>query len=240
MCVGLEEYPGGQTPVTEPTVAVQAEEYGVLKLELSPDTEGLPQMLHGSRVEFSRHLDIEKKIKGWLLNGSHWLIALTAFHETGGNADLKLNEWISGSDDHHVLAAEILMEMRDGVEILLRSEPQYRGFVEDVDVASYLDDATAAIMERFRGNEDTMTRVLARFRMPSPAEVGTIQSFTSRLLGRVDTPMAAFQRERGIPPVAATRGSHCDPEHGERLTSAGATLLFNDMRQLPELLHGAA
>ncbi len=205
MCVGLEEYPGGEPPVTEATVAVQAEEYGVLKLELSPETEGLLRLLHGSRVEFSRHLDIEKEIKGWLLNGSHWLIALTAFHQTGGNADLKLNEWISESDDHHVLAAEILMEMRDGVEILLRSEPQYQGFVEDIDVTHYLDDATGAILNRFRCNEDTMTRVLARFRTPTPEAATSIQSFTGRLLGRVEPPMAAYERERGIPPMASTR-----------------------------------
>ena len=205
MCVGLEEYPGGQPPVTEATVAVQAEEFGALKLALSPETEGLASLLHGSRVEFSKHLDIEKEIKGWLLNGSHWLIALSAFHATGGNADLKLNEWISESDDHHVLAAEILIEMRDGVEILLRSEPQYRQFVEDVDVTRYLDEATAAIMNRFRCNEDTMTRVLARFRTPTPEEATSIENFTGRLLGRVDPPMAAFERERGIPPVAATR-----------------------------------
>ena len=205
MCVGLEEYPGGAPPVEEPTVAVQAEEYGLLKLALEPETEGLAELLRGSRVEFSRHLDIEKEIKGWLLNGSHWLIALTAFHETEGDPDLKLNEWINESEDHHVLAAEILIEMRDGVEILLRSEPQYRAFVNDVDVTRYLDDATAAILERFRANEDTMTRILARFRMPSPDEHGTIQSFTGRLLGRVDPPMAAYQRERGLPPITATR-----------------------------------
>ena len=206
MCVEVAEFPGGTPPVNEPTVAVQAEEYGLLKLALEPETEGLKELLRGSRVEFSRHLDVEKEIKGWLLNGSHWLIALSAFHETGGKTDLKLNEWINENEDHHVLAAEILIEMRDGVEILLRSEPKYRGFVEDVNVTEYLDNATGAILERFRSNEDTMTRILARFRTPTPEEVSTVQNFTSRLLGRVDPPMAAYQRERGIPPMAATRG----------------------------------
>lgn len=205
MCVGLEEHPGGAPPVAEPTVAVQAEEYGLLKLALTPQTERLAEAVHGSRVEFSRHLDVEKEIKGWLLNGTHWLIALTAFHESGGDADLKLNEWINENEDHHVLAAEILIEMRDGVEILLRSEPKYGCFVEDVNVTEYLDNAAEAILERFRSNEDTMTRILARFRTPSLEEVSTLQNFTSRLLGRVDPPMAAYQRERGIPPRAATQ-----------------------------------
>lgn len=205
MCVGIEEHPGGAPPVLEPAVAVQAEEYGLLKMALTPQTERLAEAVGGSRVEFSRHLEVEKEIKNWLLNGTHWLIALTAFHESGGDAALKLNEWINENEDHHVLAAEILMEMRDGVEILLRSEPQYRCFVEDVRVTRYLDDAVEAVLDRFRSNEDTMTRILARFRTPSPQEVSTLQSFTSRLLGRVDPPMAAYQRERGIPPRAATQ-----------------------------------
>ena len=78
MCVGIEEHPGGAPPVVEPAVAVQAEDYGLLKLALTPQTEGLAEAVHGSRVEWSRHLNVEKEIKGWLLNGTHWLIALPA------------------------------------------------------------------------------------------------------------------------------------------------------------------
>ena len=189
----------------------------LVKLALTPQTERLEEAVQGSRVEFSRHLEVEKEIKGWLLNGTHWLIALTAFHGADGNADLKLNEWINESQDHHVLAAEILMEMREGVEILLRSEPQYRGFVKEVNVPVYLDNAAEAILERFRSNEDTMTRVLARFRTPSPGEADTMQSFTNRLLGRIDAPMAAYQRERGMPPRAATQSLF----HLFRLQAAG-------------------
>ncbi len=37
-----------------------------------------------------------------------------------------------------------------------------------------------------------------------------------------------------------TGGSHCGPEHGERLREAGASVIFRDMRELPELLHGPA
>ena len=35
-------------------------------------------------------------------------------------------------------------------------------------------------------------------------------------------------------------GSHCLPGHGEKLREAGAALLFDDMRQLPDLVRKAA
>jgi HAD superfamily hydrolase (TIGR01509 family) len=37
-----------------------------------------------------------------------------------------------------------------------------------------------------------------------------------------------------------TGGSHCGPEQGDRLREAGASVVFHDMRELPELLHTAA
>ena len=202
VCVGMEEveFQG------EPTVLVQAEEYGSLKLELCGNTENLPELLKGSRAEFSRHLDVEKDIKSWLLNGSHWLIALTAFQETGGDTELKLNEFITSTQNHEQYAAEVVNEMRDGIEALLRSDPQYEGFRNDVDVSAYLDGAARSILERFKANADTMTRILARFRAPTSEEVTTVQSFVDRFLHRIEPPLLAYQAEKGVPPKAATQG----------------------------------
>jgi HAD superfamily hydrolase (TIGR01509 family) len=36
-----------------------------------------------------------------------------------------------------------------------------------------------------------------------------------------------------------TGGSHCDPEHADRLKAAGAELVFSNMRELPALIHHA-
>ncbi len=202
VCVGMEEC----TFEGEPTVLVQAEEYGSLKLELCGNTENLPELLRGSRVEFSRHLDVEKDIKSWLLNGSHWLIALTAFQESGGDADLKLNEFITSTENHELYASEVVNEMRDGIEALLRSDPQYAEFLKDVDVSAYLDGAASSILERFKTNADTITRILARFRAPTPGEVTTVQSFVDRFLHRIEPPLLAYQAETGAPPKAATQG----------------------------------
>lgn len=190
----------------EPTVLVRAEEYGSLKLEICPNTKNLPELLKGSRVEFSRHLDTEKEIKSWLLNGSHWLIALTAFRETGGDPDIKLNEYIVSSGDHELYASEVLDEMRDGIEALLRCDPQYGGFVRDVDVTQYLRGAATSILQRFKSSDDTITRILARFRAPTPDEVTTVQSFVDRFLHRIEPPLMAYQAEHGAPAKAATQG----------------------------------
>ncbi len=202
VCVELEEviFQG------EPTVLARAEEYGSLKLEVSPETEALPDVLKGSRIEFSRHLDVEKEIKSWLLNGSHWLIALTAFQETGGNPEVKLNEFITGTPDHELYASEVIQEMRDGIEALLRTEPRFQGFVQDVNVTGYLDGAASSILERFKSNDDTITRILARFRAPTPEAVTTVQSFIDRFLGRIEPPLMAYQAEHGTPPKSATQG----------------------------------
>ena len=202
MCVQIEEA-GFQG---EPTVLVRAEEYGSLKLEICPNTERLPGLLKGSRIDFSRHLDIEKEIKGWLLNGSHWLIALTAFHETGGNPELKLNDFITSTPDHQLYASEVVNEMREGIEALLRSDPQYGRFVEDVNVTTYLNGAASSILERFQSNDDTITRILARFRAPTADEVTTVQSFVDRFLRRIEPPLMAYQAEHGVPAKSATQG----------------------------------
>lgn len=202
VCVGLEEC----TFRGEPTVVVQTEEYGSLKLALTPDTESLPESLRGSRAEFSRHLEVEKQIKSWLLNGSHWLIALTAFQEAGGDAKVKLNEFITSTEDHERYASEVVTEMRDGIEALLRSDPQYESFVNDVEVSGYLDGAASSILERFKTNEDTMTRILARFRTPTPEVVSTVQSFVERFMQRIEPPLLAYEAEKRVPPKSATQG----------------------------------
>jgi hypothetical protein len=202
VCVELEEvmFEG------EPTVLARAEEYGSLKLELSPNTEALPDMLKGSRIEFSHHLDVEKEIKSWLLNGSHWLIALTAFQEAGGDTQLKLNDFINSHPNHELYASEVISEMRDGIEALLRSEARYKSFVEEVDVTEYLNGAASAILARFKANDDTIARILARFRAPTPEEVTTVQSFIDRFMGRIEPPLMAYQAEHGTPPKSATQG----------------------------------
>jgi mannitol-1-phosphate/altronate dehydrogenase len=200
VCVELEE----RQIEGVPTLAVLAEEYAALKLELGPETEGLATLLEGTHVTFSRHLNIEKDIKGWLLNGSHWLIALTAFQENAGRADLKLNAFLAETSDHHLFAEEIIDEMREGIEALLRSEPQYAGFVQDVDVTEYLNTAAASILARFEANEDTIARILARFRTPTPEAVTTVQQFIGRFLSRIEDPIMAFERKHGVPPKSTS------------------------------------
>ena len=202
VCVELEE---AQID-GEPTVLVRAEEYGSLKLELCPDTEDLKRVLQGTSAEFSHHLHVEKEIKGWLLNGSHWLIALTALKESGGNTDVKLNEFIIETEDHQRYASEVVQEMRDGIEALLRSDPEYASFVEDVDVSAYLDGAAASILKRFQANEDTLSRILARFKTPTPDAVTTVQSFVDRFLHKIEPPLLAYQEEKGAPAKSATQG----------------------------------
>jgi HAD superfamily hydrolase (TIGR01509 family) len=43
-------------------------------------------------------------------------------------------------------------------------------------------------------------------------------------------------RAAGMRVLGFTGGSHCKPDHGARLRAAGADAVFDDMRQLPELL----
>jgi mannitol-1-phosphate/altronate dehydrogenase len=206
MCVGLEEYPGGEGPIMHPTVLVRAEEYGSLKLEIGPDTEGLPELCAGSRIEFSRYLDVEKKIKGWLLNGTHWLIALTAFQASDGNTDLKLNEYLVAHPERLQFAKQVIREISEGIAILLRKDPEYADFVRDVSPEKYLDGAAKAILRRFSSTEDSIARILARFRKPSPGETTTIESFVKRFFDRVDPPIAAYEAEKGIDPPATSHG----------------------------------
>lgn len=200
VCVELEEAEVDGVP----TLVVMAEEYAALKLKTGPESEGLEKLLEGTGVTFSHHLEVEKDIKSWLLNGSHWLIALTAFQETGGNADLKLNAWLAEHPDRRLFAEEVISEMRDGVEALLLAEPPYAAFVHDVDVTDYLDKAATAILARFEANEDTIARILARFRAPTPDAISTVEQFIGRFLSRIEGPITAFERKYGTPPSSTT------------------------------------
>jgi hypothetical protein len=202
MCVGLEEIraEGGAA------VLVRAEEYGSVKLELCPASQGLVELCRGSTVEFSQHVDVEKQIKSWLLNGTHWLIALEAFDRTKGDQSLKLNEFLMAEPSHMAFARAAMSEMREGVAIILRKGRRFHRFVQDVDVETYLHGTAGAILSRFCATEDPITRILARFRAPTPEATDTIVSFTKRFADRVDEPMRAYEARRGVPPPAASRG----------------------------------
>jgi mannitol-1-phosphate/altronate dehydrogenase len=200
MCVGLEEDGDG----THPAVLARAERYGSLKLELCTHTEALPDILRGSRVEVVRHVETEKQIKNWLLNGTHWLIALHAFQEEKGDRNMKLNEYLNASPAHSGFAHTVMQEMRDGVAALLRSRPEYRAFVRDVDVDQYLNGAAAAVLQRFFETEDPITRILARFQAPSHEELTTVEAFSQRFADRVGPPVTAYEEERGVAPPASS------------------------------------
>ncbi|HEX8465663.1 MAG TPA: hypothetical protein VF627_13680 [Abditibacterium sp.] len=201
MCVGLEADDSGE----HPAVVVRAEDYGALKLELHEEAEELVELCEGSRVEFSRHLDVEKQIKSWQLNGCHWLIALHALQTHEGEEDFTLNQFLSASPENRRFAEQVMQEMSEGIAILLRRDPAYADFVRDVDVEAYLAKTGSAILERFASTDDPMTRILARFHTPTPDEVHSIESFSKRFSDRVDGPLHAYEAEKGQMPPAATR-----------------------------------
>lgn len=202
MCVDLEEDASGSAP----TVSVRTEPYASLKLGVSPDTEILQDLCAGSLITFGRHLDVEKQIKGWLLNGSHWLIALRAFQTSGGDRGMKLNEFIAASPDERRHAIAVMDEMREGVALLLRQDPAYVDFVRDVDVDAYLAGATSAILQRFLSTEDPITRILARFQAPPPGDTTPIEAFSTRFADRINAPLSAYETAKGVLPPAASRG----------------------------------
>ncbi|MGI4856649.1 MAG: hypothetical protein ACRYHA_06955 [Janthinobacterium lividum] len=183
---------------------VTTESYGKLTLHEHGDQTTLAEMLAGSKVTFSKHLETEREIKGWLLNGSHLLIALTAFRETKGDMDLKLNEFIADSTMHRYFAGEIITEMRDGVEAILESDPTYASFRHDVDISAYLDKAAACILSRFAHNEDSVTRILKRFRAPTEDDLLAVQTFVGILLRKIERPLHAYAEKFGVPPKAST------------------------------------
>lgn len=204
MCVELEE----DQQDGHPTVLVKVEQYGSLKLELSAEADELMELLDGSRIEFSRHVAVEKQIKSWLLNGSHWLIALAAYEESQGDRNLKLNEFLSEKPEREQFAASVLQEMREGVAAILRGQPQYAEFVGEVDIDDYLEQASKAILERFLTNEDPIVRILARFQAPSAESLTSIQAFSKRFGDRVDEPISAYEADRGSAPPAAMHSMH--------------------------------
>jgi mannitol-1-phosphate/altronate dehydrogenase len=240
MCVALEE----DHSTSHPTVLARAEGYGSLKLELTPESEPLVDLCRGSEIEFGRHIDVEKQLKSWLVNGTHWLIALTVFQEEH-DPDLKLNEFLNASPRHWRFATEAMREMSEGVAILLHKDPKYAAFARDVDVDRYLEGACDKFLERVATTDDSMSRILARFRAPTPSATSTIEAFTKRFTERIDAPIHAYEREHGHLPHAASKGlfdlhrliasgSFIDtvqPRHGEQ--KGGASSPAGDPRLTP-------
>ncbi len=204
MCVSLHEYVDADGPTPQPTLAVHAEEYGSLKLQLNGDTEELAELCAGNRVEFSKHLDVEKKIKNWLLNGTHWLIAIDAFKSTGGDSEVKLNEFLNSSPERKQFAIDVMTEMRDGIEVMLLNDPEYESFRADIVPGEYLDGAAKAILQRFFTTDDTLGRILARLRKPTPNDYTALQQFVQRFLSRVDPALKAYEQAKHKLPNAAS------------------------------------
>lgn len=203
LCVELEE----DRSTDVPTVCVCAEDYGSLKFGLTPESEPLVALCAGSRVEFGRHIDVEKQIKSWLVNGTHCLLALTAFKEEGdAKPDLKLNDYLTSSPEHREFAASAMKEMGEGIAILLHKDPKYADFAREVDVDAYLDGACAKFLERMEGTADPITRILARFRAPTADQASTIETFTRRFADRIDQPIDAYEHEHGHLPPATSKG----------------------------------
>jgi len=201
VCIGMEEGHEG----SHPTVVVSTEEYGSLKFELRPETEELARQLEGSQTEFTRYVAIEKQLKSWLVNGTQWLLALEAFEESHGNKDLKLNQFLKENPEHLRFAETVLAEMREGISVILRREPEYAGFVRDVDPEEYLRGSAEAILRRFLSSDDPLSRILARFQAPTPEAPASIQAFAKRFADRVEDPITAYSESRGVPPLAALR-----------------------------------
>ena len=201
VCIGLAE----TTHRSRPIVLASTEEYGSLKLELTPDTEALAKQLQGSQVEFTPYVAIEKQLKSWLLNGSHWLLALDAFDESAGDAELRLNEFLKEKPERLRFAEAMLTEMCEGIAVILRREPQYAAFVRDVNPEAYLQGSAKAILQRFLSSDDPMSRILARFQAPTAEKPLSIEAFTKRFAERVDEPIAAYAEVKGMEPPASAR-----------------------------------
>jgi hypothetical protein len=201
VCIGLEEGREGPNPV----VVAFTEEYGSLKLELCPETAELAKRLKGSRVEFTPHVAIEKQLKSWLLNGSHWLLALEAFEESRGNRELKLSHFLKEKPEHLLFAEAVLAEMSEGIAVILRRKPEYASFVRDVNPEDYLRGSAQAILKRFLSSDDPLSRILARFQAPTSEAPASIQAFAKRFADRVEDPITAYSENKGVPPLAAMR-----------------------------------
>lgn len=201
MCVGLEE----DHMAGHPAVLARAEEYGSLKLELSSETEPLVDICRGSKVEFGRHIDVEKQIKSWLVNGTHWLVALTAFQEDH-DPNLKLNKYLQDSPEHREFARAAVGEMSEGIGIILKKDPKYADFAREVDVDEYLRGARETFLKRLITTDDPMSRILARFRAPTSDDATTIEAFNRRFAERIDEPIDAYEHEHGHMPPAASKG----------------------------------
>jgi hypothetical protein len=203
MCVGLEEVDSGACP----TALVRAEDYGMVTLELRPETEALVDACRGSRVRFSRHVAAEKQIKSWQFNGTHWLVALSALETYRDDpSDFRLNEFLAGSPEHRQFARDVMREMSEGIALLLRDDPAYADFVREVDVEGYLAGTARSILRRFEATDDPISRILARFQTPTAEGFDSIQAFSRRFADRVDPPLNAYESVKGVMPPAATRG----------------------------------
>jgi hypothetical protein len=93
---------------------------------------------------------------------------------------VKLNEFLNNSPERKQFAVDVMTEMRDGIEVLLLKDPEYEAFRKDIVPGEYLDGAAKLFLNRFFTTDDTLGRILARLRKPTPNDYLALQQFVQQ------------------------------------------------------------
>src|SRR4051794_5039034 len=79
-----------------------------------------------------------------------------------------------------------------------------QAFRKDIPPGDNLDGAAKVILNRFLTTDDTLGRILAGLRKPTPNDYMALQQFVQRFLSRVDPALQAYEQAKKRVPTAAT------------------------------------
>lgn len=173
------------------TVVVNAEEYGRLSLwhnsDLSLFRDGLPfqaRVREAIQIEQSEsHLEFTDRLKKWLINGPHLLLALNAYYEK----EFEFEQFIQRNE---ALARDVLNEFATGCFHVCSQDASLQ--IDPNDISAGISAKIEEVLPRLANFPDYTTRIMHRFVRPTRRNLMSVQDFFRNMRYKVADPARAF------------------------------------------------
>jgi hypothetical protein len=199
---------------------VLTERHASLVLE-DKDNAELKELLKGSsEILFSANIEIEKRKKRWILNGSHALLGICAiYYGFGQFHEYFVSERFARSAhaevptlaDRQRFAKTLIKELAHGFAAHLAQSESGRAYLSEH--RNQLDKYEIEVFERYCSTYDSTDRIMKNYVSPKyeldPATntykvVNSMSEFFSWMRPRLDEPVKAYMKSTGTAPPTIT------------------------------------
>jgi hypothetical protein len=144
------------------------------------------------RIEQSfAHLEFTDKMKKWLINGPHLLLAINAYYD----GQLEFDKFIR---ENKIMARNMLQEFAAGCFHVCAQGA--RPVIALDAIATSIEQKVDEVIERFASFPDFTVRIMRRFKRPTTEEVISLQDFFRNMRYKIVEPARAYYESEGEMP----------------------------------------